>query len=129
MKRRKKNSIEYDYIVHNISEDNIQAYKAVVSALGCIVYGDNLAELEAGLKLAIEAEIKDRTKKHQPAPAPDIETQYSGKFVARIGSDLHEKLALEAKARGKSLNSYVKEKCRTEVIMSYLREVKMSYLR
>lgn len=102
--------IRYDYIVHNISEDEIPAYKAIVPSLGCVVYGDNLSELEAGLRLAIEAEIKERRKKRQVIPAPDKETSFSGKFVVRVGGDLHERLTLEAKAKGKSLNSYVKEK-------------------
>ncbi|HCC83718.1 TPA: hypothetical protein DEP96_02625 [Candidatus Uhrbacteria bacterium] len=43
-------------------------------------------------------------------PAPDKSQNFSGKFMVRIRPAAHERLALEAKARGKSLNSYVQEK-------------------
>jgi predicted HicB family RNase H-like nuclease len=42
-------------------------------------------------------------------PAPKVEPgkAYSGKFVLRISTALHQKIALKAQARGESLNQYV----------------------
>lgn len=103
-------SIEYDYIVHTISEDNTPAYKAVIPAFSSIVYGDNLQELEDGIRLSIEASIEELQKAKKPIPQPDKQTFYSGKFIVRIDPLLHEKIALEAKARNTSLNKYIEKK-------------------
>lgn len=109
--KTKPPNIQYDYIVHNISSDDDVAYKAIIPAFDAVVFGENLAELEAGIALAIDEEIKNRKKQKQKLiPKPDRDQQYSGKFMVRIEPALHEKLALEAKARGKSLNAHIKEK-------------------
>lgn len=105
--------IEYDYIVHNISDGKTEAYKAVIPAFNGVVFGENLIELEEGIALAIEEETKARKAirgKKSSMPAPDRQKKFSGKFVVRINPFVHEKLALEAKARGKSLNTYLQEK-------------------
>ena len=60
--------------------------------------------------MAIEEEIKERKKKKIPIPKPNIKQKYSGKLLLRIDPDLHEYLSLKAKAKGQSINSYVKEK-------------------
>ena len=44
-----------------------------------------------------------------PAPKDEPGKTYSGKFVLRIPTALHKKIALKAQARGKSLNQYVVE--------------------
>jgi predicted HicB family RNase H-like nuclease len=40
------------------------------------------------------------------------EKPYSGKFLVRVSPEVHRQLMLEARRRGKSLNSYVLEKLR-----------------
>jgi len=42
-----------------------------------------------------------------PAPRSPAGKTYSGKFVVRIPSALHKKAALQAAARGESLNQFV----------------------
>lgn len=109
----KQFKIEYDYIVHPISEGASKGYKAIIPAFSGVVFGENLTELEEGVALAIEEEIKARKSapgKKQPMPLPDRDQTFSGKFMVRINPSMHEKLALEAKARGKSLNAYIQEK-------------------
>ena len=109
----KNSAINYDYIVHHLSDGNSAGYKAIIPAFNSIVFGDNLCELEQGVALAIEEEIKARKsvrgQKHK-IPVPDATQTFSGKFVVRINPAIHEKIALEAKARGKSLNAYIQEK-------------------
>lgn len=105
---KKDNIIEYDYIVHHVSDGASRGYKAVIPAFGSVVFGDDLDELERGIALAIAEEKKHRKKKN--TPAPDSIQTYSGKFVVRTRPAIHEKLVLEAKARGKSLNAYIQEK-------------------
>ena len=112
----KKIEIEYDYIVHPISDGSSKGYKAIIPAFGSIVFGENLTELEEGVALAIEEEIKTRKSasgKKRPIPAPDRNQTFSGKFMLRLHPATHERLALEAKTRGKSLNAYVQEKIAT----------------
>lgn len=43
------------------------------------------------------------------APKADAGKTYSGKFVVRISTALHRKIALKAQARGESLNQYMTE--------------------
>ncbi len=106
----KKTLIVYDYIVHNISKDDTAAYKAVIPAFSAVVYGDSLEELEEGVRFTIEEESREQKRKKRSLPKKDTATSFSGKFVVRIPPAFHERLALEAKAREKSLNAYIKEK-------------------
>jgi predicted HicB family RNase H-like nuclease len=39
----------------------------------------------------------------------DPEKPYSGKFVVRVGPELHKSIVIEARKRGKSLNTWVSE--------------------
>jgi len=41
-----------------------------------------------------------------PLPPPTAHRDYSGKFVLRVGKDLHKQLAIRALREGESLNSY-----------------------
>lgn len=109
---QKKRHIAYDYFVHSLSEDRHAAYKAIIPAFdNAIVYGDTLEELEAGIRFTIDSEIEERKKAKQPIPQPERSgVLFSGKLLVRITPVLHEQIALSAKARGKSLNAYIKEK-------------------
>jgi predicted RNase H-like HicB family nuclease len=42
----------------------------------------------------------------RPLPPPTAHRDYSGKFVLRVGKDLHKRLAIRALREGESLNSY-----------------------
>ena len=103
-------NIPYDYIVHNIGSEKEPAYKAFVPALDATVYGANTGELEEGIAETISLEIKRRKKRGVAMPAPERQAQHSGKLVLRIPPPIHERLALEAKVKGKSLNTYLLEK-------------------
>lgn len=112
----KTTAIKYDYIVHHLSDGKSVGYKAVIPAFNSIVFGDNLSELEECVALAIEEEIKARKSARgdkRAIPAPDSTNTYSGKFVVRIKPAIHAKVALEAKARGQSLNAYLQDKIAT----------------
>ncbi len=108
----KKPSIEYDYIVHHIHDGKSVGYKAFIPAFNGVVFGDDLAEIESGVALAIQEEIKARSTqgKKRSIPKPDVHQTFTGKFMVRMNPALHQKLSLEAKARRKSLNAYIQEK-------------------
>ena len=58
-------------------------------------------------------EIEIYKKDGRPLPPP-TNKRYSGKFVLRVGSELHQALAIKAMNNGDSLNSYVVKALRKE---------------
>lgn len=106
-----KKAVQYDYFVHPIAEDESSAYKAIIPAFDdAVVFGDTLEELEEGVRFTIESEIAERKKNKKPIPQPEKETVFNGKILVRIAPILHEVIALQAKASGKSLNKYIEER-------------------
>lgn len=107
---KKKLPIQYDYYVRSISEDGEPAYEAIIPAFdNAVVFGENLAELEEGIRFTIESEIEERKKMKKPIPKPEKQTQFNGKILIRVNPFLHEELTFGAKASGKSLNKYIEE--------------------
>lgn len=102
--------IKYNFIVQKLVEGDEIGYKAVIPAFNGIVYADTLDEMEEAVYQTIEDVIEHRRKNGIPIPKPDRITKYSGKFMLRIEPELHEKLALSAKAKNKSLNQYIRDK-------------------
>lgn len=50
--------------------------------------------------LAISAEDREQL------PPPTVRRNYSGKFVVRVGKELHKELAIQAGSARQSLNAY-----------------------
>ena len=44
-----------------------------------------------------------------PLPSATANKKYSGKFVIRVGEDVHKALSIRAMQKGESLNSYCKQ--------------------
>lgn len=70
------------------------------------VHGDDEAAVYAELCEVVEEWIRVHKEDAEPLPPPTAGKRYSGKFVVRVGEDLHRKLAVEAVREGVSLNSY-----------------------
>lgn len=108
---KKNSSIAYDYYVHSIGDGDEPAYEAIIPAFdNAIVFGDSLGELERGVRFTIDSEIAERKKMKKPIPPPEKKTSFNGKILIRIEPVLHEKVFLEAKAAGKSVNGYIQDK-------------------
>lgn len=90
--------IEYD--------EDLDLFRGEILGLngGADFYGKNPKELRAEFKksLLIFLEVC-REKGIEPR------RQFSGKFNLRIPPELHERLAIEAQAQGKSINSLAQE--------------------
>jgi len=71
---------------------------------GADFYGKNPKELRGEFRKSLQAFLV-------VCEAQGIEPRryYSGKFNLRIPSDLHERLAIEAKAHGKSINAFAQQ--------------------
>lgn len=109
--KKRKTPIQYDYLVHSITEDDTPAYKAIIPAFdNAIVYGDSLPELEDGIRFAIESEIAERKKEKRPIPKPEKKTKFNGKILIRVTPFLHEKIAIEARAAEMSINKYLEKR-------------------
>lgn len=107
----KKKPIQYDFYVHSVAEDDSPAYEAIIPAFdNAIVFGDNLKELESGIRFTIDSEITERKSQKKPIPAPEKKTKFSGKILVRITPLLHEQIALAAKASGESLNKHIESR-------------------
>ena len=81
---------------------------AVIPELsGCSAFGKTpekaLEELEVAKDLWLEAARKEK----RGIPEPIAEKDLTGKFLLRLPKDLHQKLALEAREQGVSLNQFM----------------------
>lgn len=70
------------------------------------VHGQDEAKVYRELCQAVEEWIALYRKEGAPLPPATAGKEYSGKFVVRVGKDLHKALALEALRYGESLNAY-----------------------
>jgi predicted HicB family RNase H-like nuclease len=76
------------------------------------VHGDDEAAVYAELCTVVDEWIRIQEEDNEPLPPPTAGRRYSGRFVLRVGQELHKKLALEALREGTSLNNYCTRKLR-----------------
>ena len=57
----------------------------------------------------VEEHVGDLLANKEKLPPTTAGKNYSGKFVVRVGPDLHQKAAIKASTRGESLNQFVTE--------------------
>ncbi len=77
--------------------------------VGQCCHGKTEADVATQLAIIVDDLVQDVLDGKMPAPKDEPGKTYSGKFVLRIPTALHKKIALKAKARGESLNQYVVE--------------------
>ena len=70
------------------------------------VHGDDETAVYAELCQAVEEWIRLYAEDGKPLPAPTAGREYSGKFLLRTGSALHQELAVQAMSVGEGLNTY-----------------------
>ena len=100
-----KGSDHYIKIVEWSEEDQCYVGTCPGLMLGGI-HGKDEAKVFKELCQAVEEWIDIYKKDKEPLPAATAGKDYSGKFVVRVGKDLHKSLAIDAFRRGVSLNSY-----------------------
>lgn len=99
--------IEYD--------DDLELFRGEILGLsgGADFYGKNPKELRAEFKKSLQVFL-DVCAGKGIAPR----RHFSGKFNLRIPPELHEKLAIEAQAQGKSINTLAQEALQERVASS-----------
>lgn len=100
-----KASDQYIKVVEWSEEDQCYVGTCPTLMLGGI-HGNNEAEVYAELCTAVEEWIKLAEKDGIPLPPATAGKEYSGKFVVRVGKDLHKALAIDALRSGESMNAY-----------------------
>jgi predicted HicB family RNase H-like nuclease len=90
--------IEYD--------EELDLFRGEILGLngGADFYGKNPKELRAEFKKSLQVFLEVCKEK-----GLEPRRNFSGKFNLRIPAELHEKLAIEAQAQGKSLNTLAQE--------------------
>ncbi len=63
-----------------------------------------------GIREVVKDVIKDMESNEESPPEPLSRRKFSGKFMVRIPSEIHRKLAIEAEEEGISLNRLVSAK-------------------
>ena len=108
-----KTSNHYLKIVEWSEEDRCYVGTCPGLMLGGI-HGDDEAKVYKELCQAVEEWIEIYQEDKEPLPESTAGKEYSGKFVVRVGRDLHKALAIDALRHGESLNSYCVNKLREE---------------
>ena len=78
------------------------------------VHGDDEAKVYRELCQAVEEWVAVYQRDGDPLPAATAGKRYSGKFVVRVGEELHKTLAVDALRYGESLNAYCVQLLREE---------------
>jgi len=76
------------------------------------VHGDDEAKVYRDLCQVVDEWVQIHGEDGEPLPEPTAGKDYSGRFVLRVGKDLHKELAIEALRAGESLNTYCVKRLR-----------------
>jgi predicted HicB family RNase H-like nuclease len=82
--------------------------------LGKCCHGKNEIDVYTELSTIVDEWIKIYSEEGLKRPNP-TNKDYSGKFLLRIGPDLHKEIALKALNSGESLNNFVVKKLKSVV--------------
>lgn len=108
MKAEEYLKLPYNIITSYIKDETGSYYYGKVLELdGCQSTGDTIEELYDNLQEAMLGWIETKLDNGFDVPKPVTADDYSGKFNIRIPKSLHQRLVVEAKKEGVSLNQYV----------------------
>ncbi len=88
------------------SEEDQCFVGSVPGWIGACNHGDNEEEVYRELCQIVDEWVEIYEKDGMPLPASTANKKYSGKFQLRLGSELHQVLAIRAMQNGDSLNAY-----------------------
>jgi predicted HicB family RNase H-like nuclease len=84
--------------------------------IGPACHGATEAEVLRRLGPIVEEWVEMFLAEGIPLPGATANREYSGKFLVRLGPELHKKAAVHAMVRGQSLNHYVVETLENEYL-------------
>ena len=99
--------LPYNKMIQKIKDESGEYYVCKILELdGCSTWADTFEELEVNINEAMEGYLETKFENGFDVPKPIMAEGYSGKFVVRMPTQLHQRLSVEAKAEGVSLNQY-----------------------
>ncbi len=113
-KRQPKLSDQYLKIVQWSEEDGCYVGACPGLMLGGVHGGDE-TKVYIELCQAVEEVLCLYKKDKKPLPRPTAGKNFSGKFVLRVGQDLHHIVAMKALQEGESLNTYCKKLIKSHI--------------
>ena len=100
-------SLPYTSILEPVNDESGHYYAGRVMELdGCMADGDTKEEALQSLQEAMELWIETKLANGFEVPEPIRDAKASGKFTLRVPKSLHQRLAIEARREGVSLNQY-----------------------
>lgn len=97
--------LPYTRLVQEIQDESGHYFFGRILELdGCQSTGETLEKLYENLNEAMEGYLETKLEYGLSIPIPERVEDYSGKFVVRLPKSLHQRLAIEAKNEGVSLN-------------------------
>lgn len=101
-------NLPYTRIIKEMNDESGHYFYGKILELdGCQSTGDTLTELYENLNESMEGYLEVKLENNLPVPIPESTENYSGKFNVRIPKSLHQRLAIQAKEEGVSLNQLV----------------------
>ena len=99
--------LPYTRVINKIKDESGEYYVCKILELdGCSTWADTPEEVVENIKEAMEGYLETKFENGFDVPLPVGEDGYSGKFVLRLPKQLHQRLSIEAKEEGVSLNQY-----------------------
>jgi predicted HicB family RNase H-like nuclease len=100
-------SMPYTYLVQRINDESGNYfYGRILELDGCQITGNTAEEVYKNLNEAMESYIETKLDNNIEIPQPLQAEDFSDKFVVRLPKTLHQRLAIEAKKEGVSLNQF-----------------------
>lgn len=100
--------LPYTRLIQEINDESGHYfYGRILELDGCQSTGDTLEELYSDLDEVMESYLEVKIENNLPIPLPEQTENYSGKFNVRLPKPPHQRLAIEAKNEGVSLNQLV----------------------
>ena len=107
---RKKHKYKYKYLLNIRWSEEDQCYFGEFPELtGCATHGDSIEEVTENANDAVETWLEGAKEAGVTIPEPIAVKKWSGSFTTRIDPDLHRRLAVKAKQKGKTLSKFVVE--------------------
>jgi len=99
--------LPYTFIIQSYCDESEFYYTGKVLELdGCMTDGETQVEVIENLREAMEGWIETKLENGFEVPEPSTESNSGGKFTLKLPKTLHNRLTLEAKKEGLSLNQY-----------------------
>ena len=115
--KNKKSDLKYylslPYTIKLIPEETGGFFAEIEELTGCMSQGETREETLKNLEKSKKMWLESMLKKKKTIPMPEVMKEYSGKFLVRIPTSLHKRIASLAKKEGVSLN---------QMILSFLSE-------